>query len=161
MFKWLKGLFRREPAYAASGPAPTGGEEVPMPKCEHPKSEKPTVIVVRGQKIECGPSAEICPQCTEAWLEKASTTCAKCGGPIVPGAAVGQAWIGAKYPYTHLTFDCCDTGAYYCGVWGSGRLITLHELDPEKYPPGTGSVLSHAAKTGKSVIESPHHRSSG
>lgn len=81
------------------------------------------------------------------------TYCAACGRPIFPGMPVGQAWEEAQFPYTHLTFECCDAGALYCGRWGEGRLITLHELDPKKYPPDTTSLADHALKTGGIVIE--------
>ena len=29
------------------------------------------------------------------------------------------------------------------GKWSEGKLITLHELRPDKYPPGERSIVEH------------------
>jgi hypothetical protein len=157
---WFLGLFGKwsKPVYAASGPKVSDDQDIPMPECDHPKATEPTVITVKGEKIKYDLGAKICPRCAEDWLSQASTVCAKCNGIIVPGMPVGQAWIGAKHPYTHFISDCCEVGALYCGLWGAGRLVTLHELNPERYPTGTGSVLSHVAKTCETVTERPQGR---
>ena len=81
-----------------------------------------------------------------------ATTCASCKQPIYPGTPVGQAWMGAPHPFTHLTFECCESGGLYCGVWGGGRLKTLHEIHPEKYPEGTANVTQHILTSGRTVV---------
>ena len=96
---------------------------------------------------------KLCSRCLEAYLNTYATRCAACGDPILPGEPVGQAWVGAPHPHTHLTFDCSETGGLYCGRWGQGRLITLHEIAPEKYPEGTTTVMSHAFRSGGVIIE--------
>lgn len=90
-----------------------------------------------GGKIPCG----CCLEAFREHLEAICTVCASCGELIYPGDPVGQAWDGAPHPYTHLTFECCETAAFYCGVWGKGELVSLHELDPDKYPEGTKNIL--------------------
>jgi hypothetical protein len=152
---WLKRIFRREQIYSVSPIEEFDEASISQPKCDHPKSTAPQEITIHGVTIVCEAGAPICPKCAEEWLRKVSNVCAKCGDPILPGTSVARAWEGAKYPYTHLTFDCCEAGVLYCGVWGEGRLITLHELDSEKYPKGTASVMQHVAKTGETVCEQP------
>jgi hypothetical protein len=120
--------------------------------CPHERSKRPIMVRVRGCDIAC-PEPPLCAECLTAYLEKYSQTCASCSGPILPGMPVGQAWGGAKHPFTHLMDGCCESGGLYCGRWGQGRLVTLHELNPEKYPPGTVTVMAHAFKTGGMVVE--------
>lgn len=104
--------------------------------------------------VECEiEKSGMCGACTETYLNTVCTLCASCGRPIFPGDPVGQAWVDAPHPHTHLTFDCCDTGGLYCGQWGEGRLITLHELDPKKYPAGASSMMDAAMQTGKPVVQ--------
>ncbi len=81
-----------------------------------------------------------------------NTFCASCKRLITPGMPVGQAWSGAPYPFTHMTFECCESGGLYCGQWGEGRLRTLHEIDPENYPEGTATVVGHILNTGNTVV---------
>lgn len=91
--------------------------------CPHRK-RKNFVIWVKGTKCKFR-SSPLCPSCTEEYLNKYSTICAKCGKPIFPGTPVAVAsWEGALYPYTHMTFDCGEPAAY-CGTWGEGKLIGL------------------------------------
>mgnify|MGYP001560526627 FL=1 len=116
--------------------------------CGHEKPSGPSTVEVHGVKIGVE-VAEICPACIEKYLNRYSTRCASCNGPILPGMPVGQAWKGAPYPHTHMAFDCTESGGLYCGRWGKGRLITLHELKPDEFPPGTPSVMAHVFKTGK------------
>jgi hypothetical protein len=120
--------------------------------CAHGKTKHNFKVMVLG--IECEfKKSPMCPPCTEQYLNKVSTLCASCKRPIFPGTPVGQVWHGAPHSFTHLTFECCDTGGLYCGQWGEGRLLTLHELNPEKYPAGTSSVIDHAVNTRGMVIE--------
>ena len=109
-------------------------------------------VMVKGHKIEIEDSL-LCFSCAEKHLNKYSTFCASCEKPIIPGTKVAEAWIGAKYAFTHLTFNCCLAGALYCGEWGEGRIITLHELNPDKYPPGTSSAIAHAINAKQTVVE--------
>lgn len=138
------------------GYQPTGQHEGANPTekfvCTHGKTRHNFKVVVLGVECELEKSP-MCPSCTEQYLNKFSTLCASCGRPIFPGTPVGQAWHGAPHPFTHLAFGCCDSGGLYCGQWGEGRLLTLHELNPEKYPAGTSSVVGHAFNTGGMVIE--------
>ena len=120
--------------------------------CTHKKTEDKIMVVVLGVECEFEESP-MCPVCAEQYLNKFSTLCASCERPIFPGTPVGQAWEGAPHPYTHLRPGCCETGALYCGKWDDGRLITLHELNPEKYPAGTPTVVGHAFNTGGTVVE--------
>lgn len=116
--------------------------------CDHDKSSSPSIVEVHGMKVGVE-VAEICSGCIEKFLNRYSTRCASCNGPILPGMPVGQAWTGAKHPHTHMSFDCTESGGLYCGRWGQGRLITLHELEPDTFAPGTSHVMAHVLKTGK------------
>jgi hypothetical protein len=117
----------------------------------HDKPSWPRQITVRGKSIGVA-AADVCPNCLEAFFAAHATTCAACDGPILPGMPVGQAWVGAPHPFTHLDFECTASGGLYCGVWGQGRLITLHELEPDTYPPGTPNVMAHVMATGQPTI---------
>ncbi len=120
--------------------------------CGHDRRGEPATVAVRGTVVAAR-HERLCAACLSAWLERYSTTCASCGGPILPGEPVGQAWVGARHPHTHLTTDCCETGGLYCGRWGQGRLVTLHELEPEAYPAGTPSVVAGIFAGGRSAPE--------
>ena len=120
--------------------------------CPHGGTEHGLRVTVLGVKCTLTRSP-MCLYCTETYLNRYSTLCASCGRPIFPGTAVGRAWINTPYLYTHLTLECCETAAFYCGRWEEGWLKTLHELNPEKYPEGTASVLDHAANTRGVVVE--------
>ena len=121
--------------------------------CVHGKTKHSFEVTVLGTKCKLEKSL-MCPICTERHLNTFSTLCASCERPIFPGTHVGMAvQDGTAYPYVHLTRKCCGTTALYCGQWGGGNLITLHELDPEKYLVGTPSVASHALKSRRGVVE--------
>lgn len=120
--------------------------------CDHPRQAPGYVVKVFGTPVRVG-EPPVCKDCFEAYLNKYSTYCAVCDLPILPGMHVGQAWSGSKHPLTHLDTGCCKSGGLYCGKWGQGRLITLHELKPNKYPPGTTTVMSHVFKSGDVVVE--------
>ena len=119
-------------------------------RCTHPPLTEQAVISVRGTEVGVlRPGSPICAECMSAWLDRHGTTCATCDGPICPGMPVGQAWNGAPHPHTHMNFECTESGGLWCGRWGKGRLITLHEIDPATYGPGTASAMAHVLKTGK------------
>lgn len=134
LFERLRGLFNHDRRFG----------------CGH-KGHLPFKVTVQGVKCELS-EATLCKACAEPYLNKACTLCASCGRPIFPGEPVGVAWDGATHPYTHLTFKCCASGGLYCGRWGEGRLVSLHDIDPERYPTGTGSIVGMVFSTGKEAI---------
>ncbi len=134
---------RPEPPDAGSGPALDLGDA----RCDHPKATTPELLVVFGTTVgRIGPASPLCTACLQAWLERHSTRCASCDGPICPGMPVAQAWIGAPHPYTHMNFICTETAGLWCGRWGRGRLITLHETEPGTYASGTANAMAHELK---------------
>lgn len=145
--------FEDRPEGAASGAAESAFDFSDV-SCAHPKPTSPDVLVVFGTPVgRIGPDAPLCTACMQAWLERHSTRCASCGGPICPGMPVGQAWVGAPHPHTHMTFACTESGGLWCGRWGKGRLISLHEIDPGKYAPGTANAMAHVLKTGQMSVD--------
>lgn len=156
LWDWLRkrGVRENEKQYSheQSGQTAAGAGASEKFVCEHGATERNLKVTVLG--VECEfPRSPMCPSCTGEYLNKFCTLCASCERPIFPGMPVGQAWTGAPHPCTHLGFDCCESGGLYCGRWGEGRLITLHELNPDKYPDGTATVLAHTFNTGGMVIE--------
>jgi hypothetical protein len=142
--------FQAPKAGVRYSPAPIqehrGGQDVAF-HCLHEKPTGRMTVTVFGLELNFKGS-DLCQQCAEVFLNQNSTVCASCGRPILPGMEVGQAWRGAPHPYTHLLDRCCGSGALFCGMWGNGRLITLHELYPEKFPPGTATVMSAVVVSG-------------
>jgi len=133
MFGWLRRIFGKTTPIV---PAAPGG----VKECPHEKEPGSFDVVVQGKVVSLSRSP-MCKECTQAHLNAMSTTCATCGEPICPGMAVAKSWVGAKHPHTHMYFDCTDSGIMYCGIWGDGRLITLSELEPDKYPAGDISIV--------------------
>ncbi len=151
---WLTKQYSHQPIVEENkGQARVEKPSAVGPTCPHGKTEGTLEIIILGVKCNLITGSPMCPVCTEQYLNKFSTLCAACGRPIFPGDPVGLAWDGAPHPFTHLYYHCCDSGGLYCGVWGEGRLITLHELKPEKYPPGTASIVSHILQTKRPAIE--------
>ena len=134
MAEWLRRRSYR-PAKQDDGASP-----IEKSACAHGKTDHPLVVTVLGIKCELERSP-MCPACTEQYFNKFSILCASCHQPIFPGTPVGVAWVGAPHPFTHLTFDCCESGGLFCGRWGEGRLLTLHEIDPEHFPADTASAV--------------------
>lgn len=158
MLRRIRGSDARLRRYAA-----VSREEPPIEKperfdfgefpCGHDWPKGDAIVKVYGHEVGVTDKIPVCPACFEAWLTKYATRCASCEYPILPGMPVGQGWVGAKHPYTHLTMGCCDSGGLYCGMWGQGRLITLHELDPEKFPKGATNAMDAVLKTGKPIFQ--------
>jgi hypothetical protein len=158
LFRHVRGSDPRLRRYAAAS-----REEPPAEKaerfdfsefpCGHDWVRGEVTVIVRGLEVGLTDKIPVCPDCFRSWLEKYATGCASCDNPILPGMPVGQGWVGAKHPYTHLTMGCCDSGGLYCGMWGQGRLITLHELDPEKFPKGSSNAMDAVMKSGKPVFQ--------
>lgn len=102
--------------------------------CNHTPLNEWAIIGIFGQVCEVEKSS-MCFSCTEKYFNTFSTICAACGIYITPNSLVAQAWDGSKYPFTHLDSGCCDNLVnLFCGKWGEGRLITLHEINPEDFP---------------------------
>ncbi len=126
------------------------GEKKEAFTCSHGAAKRPFKVLVFGAEIMLD-KAPMCEACAGEYLNRYATLCGSCEKVIFPGEPVGQAYIGAPYPLTHLTMECCPSGALYCGKWGEGRLITLHELDPEQFPEGAASAMSHVMSTGRII----------
>lgn len=107
-------------------------------------------VLVLGEVVKVG-HPELCRECIEKSLNEFSTKCDACGCVIMPGMAVAVSCqkkeFSKGYPYTCMGWDCC-IGLAYCGVWGMGRLVTLHELNPDKYAAGCAHI-------GDAVINGP------
>lgn len=117
------------------------------PQCPHEVRRVEAVVTVLGHEMDAI-CFGVCSACLEDYLNRHCVLCATCGEPICPGMPVALAPAGSPLSYRHLFIDCCGERAPYCGVWGEGELITLHELHPEKYPPDTTSVPGPARPSG-------------
>ncbi len=122
-----------------------------MAACPHGAAKHRFTVLVFGMERSVDKSP-MCEFCTGEYLNRYATLCGECERIIFPGDSVAQACMGASHPYTHLTTECCPSGALWCGTWGEGRLITLHEIDPEEFPHGTGSAMGHVMASGKMLI---------
>jgi len=124
--------------------------------CTHPKAAKPFTITVKGCRITLK-NAPFCPECSATYLDSVATVCGACKTPILPDmpVALNGCKNQKKHPYTHLNRNCCPSGGLYCGTWGEGELMTLHELDPKKFPAGSASIAHAVVKTGKTIVASP------
>jgi hypothetical protein len=107
--------------------------------CPHEPITEPFDVEVLGVLCSFNDSP-FCLECTREYLNKFSTLCGTCRRSIFPHTAVGRS-KNPDFLYAHLTFGCCDTGGDLIGEWSEGKLITLHELHPEKYPPGEQSIV--------------------
>ncbi len=151
LFRKLLSLFRRQTVGTVRESEDDTTQKTPS-RCSHGGTSDRITMTILGSTCTLVGSP-MCPACTETYLNMYSTICARCREPILPGTPVGRSSTGARYPFLHLRFDCCQTGALYCGMWGEGCLISLHELKPDTYPEGTLSVLDHTLRTGKMVVE--------
>jgi hypothetical protein len=156
MMRWIRATVRnlffwRERSYATSADTTTAAEGEAFPDCTHGAVTTLTTIKVLGHDLEFA-EMPMCVACSTDYLNKVSTLCGVCEEPIIPGMRVGIAHDGAKHPYTHLNMGCCVSGALFCGAWGEGRLVSLHELNPEQFPDDTSCVAEHALKTGGPVV---------
>jgi hypothetical protein len=153
MFQWLRSFFsaRIPPAPPDEGPTEPKIESNRCP-CGNKLIFDDFTITVRGVEFMMG-SNKLCPACVQKDCEDNGTTCAICGGPIVPGMQVGVAPNSSPhdFSFTHMRQGCSPGVFTICGRWGRGRLITLHELNPEKFPEGT-ITPAHAALVGRRKI---------
>jgi hypothetical protein len=92
--------------------------------CSHePKAMGRRTIIVHGHDLSLEQTnPELCLECLTDYFHQACAICAACLKLIHPGTKVGLAWVGAPHAYTHLTYECCETGALYCGSWRDGYL---------------------------------------
>ncbi len=171
LLKRIADLFRgRKSNNPASVEAPDTRVEIeegedPIPRlcfpngrgCPHGPTKGVVALVIHGKPFEID-SPPMCKECSEKYLNANATKCAVCKMPIFPGDAVGDPsgsilTIGKKF--VHLTHGCCEDGGYFCGYWGEGRLVRLHEVDPKQFPEGTTTVMAHAFTSGETVISRP------
>jgi len=114
--------------------------------CDHEPACGAVVVTISGHKftVVIPDGARICEACFERWLSRCATVCHTCGEPILPGMCVAEISSSADSPFTHMRPSCCNYPHEYCGLWGLGRLITLHELFPSEIPAGTRTIRDHA-----------------
>ncbi|MFH1047699.1 MAG: hypothetical protein V1738_05325 [Patescibacteria group bacterium] len=110
--------------------------------CNHRREQnnQPITLIVREQKVELIMPVDIplCSKCFAEYLSKYSTTCGKCGGIILPGEKVAERpFENNPRTLVHLSVECSLYGDNWCGIWGQGRLVSLHELYPQLFPAGT------------------------
>lgn len=115
--------------------------------CGHEPASGAVVVTVMGQEftVVVPDWARCCGDCYEKWLESRATVCHVCGEPILPGMNVAEISPFAEPPFTHMRPMCCRYPSKYAGLWGPGRLISLHELHPGQVAPGTRTMADHAA----------------
>ena len=145
MIKWLKSFFTKKKEKVAR----PDEAQVYIDACKaaghvfNPKDDYE--VTVLGQPVTVG-HPDLCKECIEKSLNVFATRCDCCGEPILPGMPVAVSCQKPEYskgfPYTCMGWDCCVCGIAYCGVWGMGRLVTLNELNPEKYAPGCSNLAS-------------------
>lgn len=90
--------------------------------------------------------APICAACFGRWLESQSTTCCACGEPILTGMLVAENSPFDEPPFVHGKRQCCVDARNYAGMWGPGRLVSLHELHPDYIAAGTRTIKEFAEK---------------
>lgn len=105
--------------------------------CTHGNEPGPFVIEVLGFDLELKHSS-ICRNCTRTYLNENSRFCIACERPIFPNSEVGRTECE-----TILHLECCPSKSCFCGIWDDGRLKTLHELQPNLFAKGTGTVAEH------------------
>lgn len=109
-------------------------------ECGHPSENKTAQATILGQKIRVTlpPSVPLCFNCFVRWLNLHSVKCEKCGQVILPGEKVSEIHDSSGHKLiVHHNVDCAQNSANWCGIWGQGRLVSLHELYPGIFPKGT------------------------
>ena len=122
-FSWLNCLFAHRDTH-------------PIDSCPHEKVSGPFTITVGGENFT-RTSRDRCPACEQTFAEQYATTCAACRKPIIPDTLVGTSGQ-PDCPFVHND-GCLTNPMDYCGMWGAGKLLTLHDLNP-KFPPGSYSI---------------------
>lgn len=118
------------------------------PVCSHEPHRGYARVNVHGHEVDVRPpdGSGICLTCFQKWLDRHATTCAVCGEPILPGSSVAERSPFDDPPFVHMRPMCCRYPSKYCGKWGAGRLISLHEMHPDHIPPGTRTLADHAMR---------------
>lgn len=99
------------------------------------------------------PDMPLCRDCYAAWLSRYAILCRHCGKIVRPGDPIAQPGIYAdRRRIVHWSPECSLDPARLCGIWGMGRLVSLHEMDPKNFPPGTMTVADHGLRL---VMDSP------
>lgn len=96
----------------------------PKLSCRHPKPKGSVTMMVLGKKLTLiDPPG--CVACTQAYLTKTSTLCAKCGEPILPGTMVE---VASREPprFRHIlqlpvSLIDCDFGIWTAGGFAYGE----------------------------------------
>ena len=108
--------------------------------CSHTRrpGQFTTTVLMRTTTIVMPDSIPLCRKCFTAYLNKYSTLCGACGELIFPGEHVAERPVkGNPNAIVHRVKKCCLYEDNWCGTWGQGRLISLHELQPELFPEGS------------------------
>jgi hypothetical protein len=113
-------------------------------RCSHPRYKYPRVIMLYVERVAVGDDIPACSECVSAFLLEHGIACAACKKLLFPGddVAIAEAGSAVQTAYEHLRLGCCDDVSRYCGVWGKGRLISLHELYPGAFPDQDGRTVT-------------------
>jgi len=128
--------FSRLEQSGVTGAEPDFGEF----NCTHPRrpGKFTTVVLSRAVTMVMPASIPLCRECFTGYLNKYATICGACGGLIFPGEMVAERPVeGNPNAIVHRVKKCCFYADNWCGMWGQGRLISLHELQPETFPSGS------------------------
>ncbi len=118
---------------------PGGGPDFSDMECSHENRPGKHTVTIFGQilQLTVPDNCPLCRDCLVAWLVKYSTTCACCGGLILPYEKVAERPVeGNPFGLVHYSKRCAYYADNWCGVWGQGRLISIHELHPQIFPEG-------------------------
>jgi hypothetical protein len=107
-------------------------------RCTHRHDASPRSIPICEERVDLDDDIPACADCISALLVNNGTVCASCDYRILPGDDVAAIKPGA---YAHLRTGCCDDLSRYCGVWGQGKLLSLHDMYPTAFPGGSGHTL--------------------
>jgi hypothetical protein len=143
---WCDPLPEKEPPQQKQEPEevkPVQNAEVKVNCCHLPEVGEVAVwIIGKEHNIFLPIEMEMCSDCFEKWLNLNSITCPSCDKPILPGSKVADISPEgtSEITLTHVEENCCGDPSLYCGIWGPGQLVTLHDLFPNLIPPGTHTM---------------------
>ncbi|MFC1638786.1 hypothetical protein ACFL26_00765 [Patescibacteria group bacterium] len=125
--------------------APGGNVDLSA-SCGHPAYPGTVTCKAFGRSVELEvpPTLKLCHDCFVKWLERYGRVCDVCGGIIMPGEEVAQPTVHPGSDcFVHAHPFCCPNPLLICGRWGMGRLVSLHEIDPKLFEPGTMTLADH------------------